>query len=209
MYTLYNGKACGGAAVEAALKHAGAAHEVILLDVRGDEHLTPEFLAINPRGQVPALRLPGGSVMTESAAMLLHLADAFPESGLTPPAGSPEAAQSLRWILFMAVNVYEADLRYYYAHRFTTDADGAAGVKAAAGAALQDGFELFEAALGPGPFFWGPKPSALDYYVWMLARWYDAPEKLKSSCPKTCALAEAVAALPHVAPIEAAHFADG
>lgn len=45
------------------------------------EEMQADYLAINPRGQIPALTLPDGTVVTESAAIVLHLADAFPEKG--------------------------------------------------------------------------------------------------------------------------------
>lgn len=97
MYRLYGSLGTGSAAVEAALAESGAPYEVVTIDTKQDAHLTEEFRRINPRQQVQALQLPDGSVTTEGSAMLLHLADAFPEAGLAPKPGTagPGPAQPL------------------------------------------------------------------------------------------------------------------
>ena len=93
MYRLYGSLGSGSAAVEAALAETGASYEVAVIDTKEDAHLSETFRRINPRQQVPALQLPDGSVMTEGSAMLLHLADAFPEADLAPRPGTPARAQ--------------------------------------------------------------------------------------------------------------------
>jgi len=71
------------------------------LDVKsfGPDMRTPEYLAINPMGKVPALRH-GDTVVTETGAILSHLADAFPEARLAPPSGRRGAYY--RWLFFVA-----------------------------------------------------------------------------------------------------------
>ncbi len=80
MYTLYGWKLSGSLATEAALSEAGQEFEIVPVNIGADEQHTEEFGRINPRRQLPAMRLPDGSVITEGAAMLLHLADAAPFS---------------------------------------------------------------------------------------------------------------------------------
>jgi glutathione S-transferase len=107
-YTLYSRKDTGGFAVEAALAKAHADTKVIEID-KSSQRTSADFGKLNPMRQVPTLVLPDGTVMTESAAMVIHVADAFPTSELAQRPGSTAHARFLRWMLFMAVNLYEAD----------------------------------------------------------------------------------------------------
>ncbi len=78
------------------------------------------YRATNPTGRVPALMLPDGTVMFESAAMLIHLALSHPKAALAPQPGSNRHAAFLQWMVFLSANVYEAVLRIYYSARYST-----------------------------------------------------------------------------------------
>jgi glutathione S-transferase len=104
MYKLYGTKGTGTSAIKAALAEAGVPFEEVEVATREKQHLTAGYQKINPRQQVPALMLPDGSIMTETAAMLLHIADAHPAARLAPPPGTPARAQHDRWLVFLAVN---------------------------------------------------------------------------------------------------------
>jgi len=82
------------------LEETGLPYEEVLLDY-GTTMKSPEYLAINPMGKVPALRH-GDTVITEGAAIGLYLADLVPEKRLAPPVGSPERGPYYRWVLFLA-----------------------------------------------------------------------------------------------------------
>ena len=131
-YKLYNSPGTGSSCVHAALTEAGADFELIGLDYDGGELQSDWYTKINPRQQVPTLQLPDGSIMTESAAILLHLADALPDSGLAPAPGSSERAQVNRWLLFAATNLYEGELRRGYSDRYSSDPSHAECILAAA-----------------------------------------------------------------------------
>ena len=204
MYRLYGSPGSGSVSVEAALAAVAAEYQVIPTNTGEGEHLTKEFRAINPRQQVPALQLPDGSVMAEGSAMMLHLADAFAAARLAPPPGSPARAQHDRWLIFMAVNIYEGELRKAYSDRYTTDPDGGDGVRASAEAYVNRHYEILEAAI-VGPFLLGDAMSMADIYLWMLAGWMDQGW-LESHCPKVKALAAKVREQPSITPIHAAHF---
>src|SRR6185437_4247623 len=105
-YTLYGDLGSGAFSAEAALAEAGAPYGFELVSLERNEQKQPAFLAIHPSGKVPALRLPEGEVVTESAAILLTLADHFPQSGLLPPQASNERAIAYRWLAFMASEIY-------------------------------------------------------------------------------------------------------
>jgi glutathione S-transferase len=205
MYRLYGSQGSGSVSVEAALAEAGAEYEVVPTTTAEGRHLTEEFRRINPRQQVPALRLPDGSAMSEGAAMMLHLADAFPAAKLAPAPGSSARAQHDRWLIFMAVNIYEGSLREAYAHRYTDDPNGADRIVSNARAYQKRHFEILEATIGSGPYLAGDTLTMSDIYLWMLANWVDQ-NWLLAHCPKVTALAAAVRARPRIAPIHAAHF---
>lgn len=200
MYKLYGSSGSGSAAVEAALAEAGASYEIIATNTKAQAHLTDAYRAINPRQQVPALQLPDGSVMTEGSAMLLHLADAHPQSGLAPAPGTPARAQHDRWLIFMAVNVYEGELRHFYPERY---ADNPESVVEKAVAYVERHYAILEEAI-KGPFFFGDKPMMLDIYIWCMATWTD-PEWLGERFPKVHALMTNVKERPLIAPIHTAH----
>ncbi|HEY5598185.1 MAG TPA: glutathione S-transferase family protein, partial [Kiloniellales bacterium] len=183
MYTLYWCPDTGAFAPHAALEEAGAAYELRDIDTQTGAHRTAAYLAVNPRGQVPALRLPDGTVIGESAAMVLHIADAHPAAGLLPPPGDSARAQAYRWLFFCVANIYEADLRYYYADRYTDDAGGRDGVRAAAARQMRESFALIERALDPGPYLLGDRYSVVDVYLLMLAGWASTAE-VTAGCPR-------------------------
>ncbi len=80
------------------------------------------------------------------------------------------------------MNVYEGELRKLFAQRYTTDPDGASGVKQAADEYVERHYSLFEGQLERSPYFFGEQLSVLDIYVWMLAQWMDRAW-LEASCP--------------------------
>jgi len=200
-YTLYSHDGSGGFAVEAALVKAGAAHKVVTVDTAKGEQNKPEFVAINPMRQVPVLVLPDGTTMTESAAIVVHLANAFPDKGLAPKSATPAHARFLRWMFFMAANLYEGDLRYFYAERYTSDPAGVAGVKSAGAAHMKKSFAVLDDVLAQGPFLCGPALTMADVYLAMLMAW--SPEPLTAR--RLQAVSAAVAADPQVGPLWARH----
>jgi glutathione S-transferase len=198
-YTLYSNAGSGGFAVEAALLKAGAPYKIVTIDYDKAEQKTAAYAKINPMMQVPAMTLPDGTLMTESAAMVLHLANAFPSKGLAPAVATSAHAKFLRWMLFMAVNLYEADLRYFFPGRYTTDAAGVDAVKASGATHMAKSFSIIETELNP--FLLGKELSIADVYLAMLCTW--SPTPLTSA--KFQALRRAVAADPDYGPVWAKH----
>lgn len=210
MHRLYWSRSTGAFAPHAVLAEAGAPHKRIEIDTKAGHHLEPDYLAVNRRGQIPALVLPDGMVMTESLAIVLQLCDSLPEAALLPPAGSSERARCLRWMAFAAVDLYEANLRYFYAARYTTDAEGAAGVKEAARLAVERDWRLLEDALGDtgGPFLLGERFSAADIYLAMLAGWHHDLAAFLQVAPRVARLMRSVATRPAIAPLWRENYGD-
>ncbi len=201
-YKLYNRYGSGGFVVEAALALAAAPYEVVTLESVPGTPLPDSFRALNPWGQVPVLLLPDGTMMTESAAMLIHVAACHSEKNLAPRPGTPAHATFLRWIVFMSANLYESILRWDYPERYTTAADGAIGVAAAGEARLCDGLTLIEGVLRPGEFILGETMSVADVYLAMMNAWHGCDRGL-ARCDD---LTHRIAAHPVIAPIWRRNF---
>ncbi|MCA0274199.1 MAG: glutathione S-transferase family protein [Proteobacteria bacterium] len=207
-YVLYGRRQTGSMVVEAALTLVGAAYSFRAVPSPASVEKRAVYTKINPRGQVPALIHPDGTVITEGPAILNHLADAFPEAGLAPPPGSAQRAWHDRWLAFFHANVYEGMLRELIPDRYTTDASGSAALSEAATAYVRRHFLIFEAELAhrpQGDFFCGAGPSALDLYLWMLCFWIDA-DWLAANCPRLAAHWHRMREREALAPVEVAHF---
>ncbi|RWA64717.1 glutathione S-transferase family protein [Mesorhizobium sp.] len=181
MYTLYTRPGSGGFVVEAALAMADAPFRQI--DVPKKDPPDPAFLAVSPLNQVPALTLPDGCSLTESAAICILLAERHPQAGLAPEAGSPGRADFLRWMAFMSSVLYPAILRLYYAHRCTASADGVQAVKEAAIAEMDRGFAIVDNALAGRNWLAGEELSLADIYLVMLAAWHPDTERARMAWP--------------------------
>lgn len=203
-YTLYNRVGSGGMVVEAALALAGADYALAEIDSAPGSALPESFRETNPWRQVPTLILPDGSTMTETSAILIHLAACFPEKALAPAPGTPAHAAFLRWIVFANVNVYEAVLRRVYPERYCGDPAAADATRAAAIARTSEALAVLERAATPGPFLLGERMSFLDVYVAMLLVWHRG----EVDAPNLARIMTAARTHPIVAPIWTRHFGE-
>lgn len=108
MYTLYSMPTTRAGRVRWALEEIGAPYREVKLDRAAGEHKLPAFLAINPLGRVPTL-VDGDTAVSETAAILLHLADRHPDARLAPQCGTPARTRLMEW-LFLTYNELEAPL---------------------------------------------------------------------------------------------------
>jgi glutathione S-transferase len=196
MYRLYGRKGTGSMAIEAVLEEAAIRYERIEIERDAAGRPPPSYLKVNPLGQVPALELPDGTTMTESAAMAIYLCDKHPHANLSPPTSSPLRAPYLRWTIFLAANVYTSDLRMTYPARYTTG--DAAGVKFSAIEAMAREWQVFADALGSKTFVLGDSFSVVDIYAAMLATWNPDVRQFFRKHPNIAALYERVVARPAV-----------
>jgi glutathione S-transferase/GST-like protein len=201
MYRLYGRPGTGSVTIEAMLEVAKAAYEVEIIERSSDGEVPEKLARLNPMGQVPVLRLPDGEIMTESAAMALYLGDKHPEADLAPPPGSSDRAAYLRWLIYLATNVYMTGLAAYYPDRYTSDQNGAKSVKSAALARMATEWEIYAEALGEKPYILGDKMSAADIYAAMQATWnFDVPAFFKKH-PNLRAMYNRVTAHPAIAKV--------
>lgn len=204
-FKLYGRPGSGSGACEAILALSVLPHEIIDLERWPPGGAPADFLAISPLGQVPALVLPDGTVMTESAAICLYLADIAPGAGLAPRTDDRLRPAYLRWMVYLAANNYMTALRFYYPERHTTNTDGGAAVKAAALQRSAFEWSVFADALGSGPFLLGETMCAADIYTAMLMSWDLDLQTLFKAHPALERLYAAVASHPKIAPVWRRH----
>jgi glutathione S-transferase len=185
-------------AVEALLAVCGAHCEAIDLERKPDGSFHDFFLKINPKAEVPTLVLPDGSVMTESAAMMIAIADAFPQAGMAPALGEPKRAQFLRWQVYLATAIYMSDLRMLYPQRYTVRAEESQGIADKAIAMMNHEFAIYAEALGEGPFILGARMCAADIYAAMLCSWAPDVAALFAAHANLRRMYEAVTAVPAI-----------
>ena len=92
----------------------------------------PEFQKVSPMNQIPAIIMPDGTVLCESVAISLTLAERHPDTGLLPPEVSSEHAYVYCWLMHMVCNLHEVDLCHTYTDRYNFDPNGIPGVQEAA-----------------------------------------------------------------------------
>ena len=171
MFTLYSRANSGSVVVEAILELSGAPYRLIECAPNADGSPPADLVKFNPLGQVPTMILPDDGVMTESGAMALYLADLFPAAKLAPAIMSSKRGPYMRWMMFLAANIYMTDLELYYPERHSTDASHAPSIRAAAELQMAWEWEIFAGAVGEGPFLFGAEMTAVDVYAAMLADW--------------------------------------
>jgi glutathione S-transferase len=147
----------------ALLEELGAQYEPCVLDFRNSEQLSPDYLAINPMGKVPAIRH-DGVVVTETVAIFIYLADLYREAGLAPALDDSDRGTYLRWLVFYAACFEpaigdKAQKREPAPRMQSAYADYATTVKAIAD------------ALAPGPWLLGERFSAADVLWGSALRW--------------------------------------
>jgi len=204
-FTLYGDLGSGAFSAEAALAEVGAPYNFELVSLDRNEQKQPAFLAINPSGKMPALRLPAGEIVTESAAILLTLADHFPQARLLPPQAGSERAQAYRWLAFMAGEIYPIVEMVDYPERFVPAGSQAEALRAQARDRIRERILIIERMI-QGPFLLAHGFSILDIYAAMFTRWSLEPDWKLANLPKLMALAQAVSERPAIAPVWQRHF---
>lgn len=159
------------------LEEIGAPYEIVAHDLNAGTHKRPEFLRLNPDGKLPTLvdRGPDGGaevVLTESAAIVLHVADAAPEVGLAPTPGSPERGPYLTWIVYGV-----AALEPAFADAVFPRAEPAPA-RAVGWPPFPDAVSRVAQALEPGPWILGDTFSAADLMIGGLLGWVHGWGKL-------------------------------
>jgi len=202
MLTLYGAKGSGSAAIESALTIAGLPFKAVEAASWEPGPGLEELKRVNPLAQIPTLVLEDGTVMTESAAILIWLGQRYPKSGLRPA----ESAVTLRGLVFIAANCYAAIGIIDYPERFCADCDKATAerIRAGARARLHMYWDMFADQFGA--MFRPSAPGALELLAATVSRWSGARAHLKEHLPAFHAMLEEVEADPRIASIFRRHW---
>jgi GST-like protein len=201
MYTLHGRHGWGSVLAEAQLEWYGLPYKFIEVgDLFQDSSARARLARLNPLGQVPVLMLPDGEVMTETAAITLHLADAAKSLDLVPDPTDPMRPRFLRWLVFIVANIYPTFTYGDVPERFVPDATAAKGFRAR----LDDYQKALWRMVEPeaqAPWFLGERFSALDIYLCAMARWRPNRPWFEANAPKLVGAADRCAALPKLTPV--------
>lgn len=207
MLTLYGTKGSGSAAAEAALGVAGLDYRMVDAASWKPSPGFDELKRVNPLAQIPTLVLEDGSVLSESAAILLHLGLAHPGSGLIASDAS-QRAQQIRGLVYVAANCYAGIGILDYPERWYPDPDDAVkkAMQSRGRARLHELWELFADQFPATPWLSGERLGALDILAATVSMWSGARKALAASRPEFSKLLARIEADPRVAAVWARHW---
>lgn len=171
MYRLHFAPGYSSLAPHMVLRLIGCPFECVPVDLAGGEHQNASFLALNPLGRIPVLQ-DGVLVLTEAAAICLHLADKHPGAGLVPPIGSAQRADVYRWLFYLSNTLQAEMFCWFYPERHADGAAAESTVKARAEARIAGMFDHLAAHVSKGgSYLCGQDLSVADPFLLMLAYW--------------------------------------
>ena len=182
----------------AMLELAGAPFEPMMVKLHKGEQRSAEYLALNPRGQVPVL-VDDGEVITQIVAILLHLDAKFPQAAILPASGLART-RALSTLVWMNNTVHPTFTHVFMPQKFTDDEAAQKAIRAYAVQTYRGLLGEIEAmAVKASPWLAGAQPSALDAYALTLLRWGGYAGIDPTTLPATWDLSQRFAALPAVA----------
>lgn len=194
IYTLYWERLSGAIGPQVLLEEIGAAYRKVPIDMAAGEHRETAYRTINPVMRVPALGLPEGGAIGETAAIALVLGERHPDAGLVPALGDPDRPLFMFWLVAMATCGYPVFSRACHPEQFTLNDAANETVRLKGERDLEGFFSIIEQEIGGKPFFLPRGFTALDVYLTMLTEWVADKQALFESRPKLKALCRAVAA---------------
>ena len=203
-YVLYGAPGSGSGIVEALLAEIGAACRIEDLDARNDEHRGDAYAARNPHRKMPTLETPLGEVLTETLAIVVTLDERHRQAGLLPAPGSPARARALRWMAFLATELYPVVEMMDYPKRFAPEGSTDA-LRERATALYRARWRIVEDAIAGAPYLLPEGFCATDLYITVLSRW-DMQPGWPELMPRVHALTEAVLQRPKLSSVWARHI---
>ena len=195
MYTLYYSPGTASMVVHLALLEIGAPHRLEKVDFANDQQRSPEYLRLNPRGQVPTLVIDGKPYF-ESAALLMIMAERHPEAKLAPPPGSPLRADWYQWIAFLT-NSFGSLYRFWFYPPDLGSPEHPPFVREALREKIENAWSLVDAHLAAhGPYMLGAEFSGVDLLTLMYMRWSRNMPKPVTAWPALKCLADLLRARP-------------
>ncbi|RKE85223.1 glutathione S-transferase family protein [Rhizobium sp. AG855] len=161
--TLYYSPQTRATGAHILLEELGVPYHLHVLNMKAGEQRQPAYLAINPLGKVPAVRV-GETLVTEQGAIYLYLADLFPEAGLAPALTDPDRGAYLRW-LFIYGSCFEPAVVDRYMKREP------GSLNETPYASYESLIDMLEEALKTGPYLLGERFTAADLLWGVALQW--------------------------------------
>jgi glutathione S-transferase len=172
MFRLYYAPGTCALATHIALEEAGAPYEAVLVDFQSQAQRGPEYLAINPKGRVPALVIEGGT-LTETPALLCFVAQRFPGAELAPLADPFSLAQVQEFNSYLCSTVHVAHAHRMRGARWADNAAAIESMKRKVSSNVTECFGLIEHKLLKGPWVMGEQYTICDPYLFTIASWIE------------------------------------
>jgi GST-like protein len=205
-FTVFGAAASGSGPVEATLTLLGIPHEVVEAVTWQDEAARKRVEAVNPLRQVPALVLPSGEIMTESAAILIHLADLHPEARLAPSIDDPKRARYLRWMTYVSAEIYALFWIKGDAMRIAASKEDAPRVIDRVHDRIAECWRRMDEQVAPGRYILSDELSVLDLYVTVISRFGPWRTRFYKTAPKMAEVVRRVDADPRLQDLWAKRF---
>ena len=153
-----------------ALEEAGAAYEAVRIDFGTTQQRSPDYLAVNPKGRVPALVTDRG-ILTETPAILVYLAQSFPAAGLAPLDDPFALAEAQAFNSYLCSTVHVAHAHRMRGHRWADDPAALEAMKRKVPKSVGAAFRLIEDGMLRGPWVLGNDYGIADMYLFTLSQW--------------------------------------
>lgn len=201
---LYGYPRSGSMAVEMALAEIGTDYRIQDVDLKQDAQRSSNYASINPQRKLPALMTDSGETITESVAILLTLDERHPEAGLLPK-DAADRAQALRWLMFVATEIYPVVEINDYPNRFSPKGGSARALREVARSIWRDRWLVVEGGISGTPYLMESGFCLTDIYIAVVSRWAQQDEWRPENIPRVEALTAAVARRPTLASIWSRH----
>jgi glutathione S-transferase len=183
MLKLYYFPGTCAVATHIALAETGAPYTVEKVDFKTNQQTSPQYLAINPKGRVPALATDRG-VLTETQAMLAYLAQTFPEARLAPLDDAFAFAQVQAFNSYLCSTVHVNHAHRMRGSRWATEESSFADMKRMVPKSMGASLALVERDLLKGPWVMGEQYTVCDAYLYAIAQWLEGDGVDLSALPK-------------------------
>ena len=166
-----------------ALEEGGAEYDAVRLDFRTGDQRKPEYLAVNPKGRVPALVTDDG-VLTETPAILVYIAQRFPGAALAPMADAFAFARVQAFNSYLCSTVHVAHAHGRRGYRWADDPAAIEAMRRKVPTSVGECFALIESEMFEGPWVMGGTYTVCDPYLFTLAQWLEADGVDAGSLPE-------------------------
>lgn len=180
-----------------ALEEAGAEYEAVRVDFAANEQRGADYLAINPKARVPSLVTSRG-VLTETPAILMFVAQSYPQARLAPLDDAWALAQVQAFNSYLCSTVHVAHAHRMRGYRWADDPAAIEAMKRKVPQAVGECFELIERTMFKGPYVMGQTYTISDPYLFTLAQWWELDGVDPGRLPRLSAFRQRMAERPVV-----------